>query len=47
MGKWGGSMSLHVLVVDDNKEIREIIQVLLSSEGYEIDEAQDGAEAIQ
>ena len=40
-------MGLQILVVDDNKEIREIIQILLSSEGYEIEEASDGKTALQ
>jgi len=36
-----------ILVVDDNPEIREIISVLLGSEGYEVVEAKDGEEAIK
>lgn len=35
-----------ILVVDDNPEIREIVNVLLTSEGYDILEAKDGEEAI-
>lgn len=35
-----------ILVVDDNPEIREIIQILLSGEGYLVDEAKDGAAAL-
>lgn len=42
----GGNMPLRILVVDDNKDIREVIQVLLSSEGYSIDEASNGEEAL-
>lgn len=34
-----------ILVADDHQEIREVIRVLLSSEGYEIIEAKDGQEA--
>lgn len=37
----------HVLVVDDNPEIREIIQILLSGEGYQTAEAEDGAAALR
>lgn len=37
----------HVLVVDDNPEIREIIQILLSNEGYQVAEAADGASALE
>ncbi|WP_075721399.1 response regulator transcription factor [Roseburia sp. 499] len=36
-----------ILVVDDNSEIREVINILLSGEGYEVEEAGDGAEALQ
>lgn len=36
-----------ILVVDDNAEIREIIRVLLENEGFEIQEASDGAAALQ
>lgn len=35
-----------ILMVDDNEEIREIVKVLLSSEGFEVLEAKDGEEAI-
>lgn len=38
---------MRILVVDDNSEIREIIRVLLRSEGYAIEEASDGEEAIK
>lgn len=31
-----------ILIVDDNPEIREIVRILLESEGYEIYEAGDG-----
>lgn len=37
----------NILVVDDNAEIREIIQVLLEGEGYEVSEASDGEEALR
>ncbi len=35
-----------ILIADDNPEIREILNVLLSSEGYEVIEAKDGQEVI-
>ncbi|MBQ7153825.1 MAG: response regulator [Clostridia bacterium] len=38
--------SLRLLVVDDNEINREIAQLILSAEGYEIDLASDGAEAV-
>ncbi|MCI9137577.1 MAG: response regulator, partial [Lachnospiraceae bacterium] len=36
-----------ILMVDDNHEIREVVNILLSGEGYEVEEASDGAEALQ
>lgn len=36
-----------ILMVDDNKEIREVVNILLSGEGYEVDEAGDGQKAIE
>lgn len=35
-----------ILVVDDNPEIREIIQILLMGEGFLIKQAKNGAEAL-
>ena len=36
-----------ILIVDDDQEIREILRVLLESEGYIIDEANDGKTALE
>lgn len=36
-----------ILIVDDNPEIREIVNVLLSGEGYLVKEAADGTEALR
>ena len=36
----------HILIVDDNPEIREIIHILLSSEGFLTQEAKDGKTAL-
>lgn len=36
----------HILIVDDNPEIREIIQILLSGEGFYTEEAKDGTTAL-
>ncbi len=36
-----------ILVVDDNPEIREIIQILLSAEGFTVTEAEDGVAAVE
>ena len=35
-----------ILIVDDNPEIREIINVLLGGEGFEVSEAENGAQAL-
>ena len=35
-----------ILIVDDNPEIREIINVLLGGEGFEVSEAGNGAQAL-
>lgn len=40
-------MSYHILIVDDNPEIREVVNVLLTNEGYQIEEACDGLQAIE
>ncbi len=36
-----------ILVVDDNPEIREILQILLSAEGFSVQQASDGISALQ
>lgn len=36
-----------ILVIDDNPEIREIIQILLNGEGYSIEQAKSGDEALE
>lgn len=45
--KVGSFMGSKILIADDNPEIREIVNVLLSSEGHEIIEAKDGEEALR
>lgn len=40
-------MNERIMVVDDDKDIREVIQVLLSSEGYNVIEASNGKEALE
>lgn len=37
----------NILIVDDNSEIREVINILLSGEGYTVEEAADGSQAVQ
>lgn len=40
-------MNEKIMVVDDDKDIREVIQVLLSSAGYNVIEASNGKEALE
>lgn len=39
--------STKILIADDNPEIREVLGVLLKSEGYEVEEAVDGDDAVE
>ena len=36
-----------ILIVDDEKEIRDLIEIYLKSEGYETLKAADGEEALK
>lgn len=36
-----------ILMVDDNQEIREVVNILLTGEGYEVEEASDGIQALE
>lgn len=35
-----------ILIVDDDPNIREVVSVLLGSEGYHVEQAEDGSEAL-
>ncbi len=37
---------IHILVVDDSDELREILEFILRSKGADVDSARDGAEAV-
>ncbi len=37
----------HVLIVEDDKEIREGVKIYLKSKGYEVSEAADGVEGLE
>lgn len=37
----------HILIADDNPEIREIIRILLTGEGYCVTEAKNGTDALE
>lgn len=40
-------MSAAVLIVDDDDDIREVIRALLEDEGYHVEEARHGEEALR
>src|SRR4029077_9351134 len=42
----GGSMTKRILVVEDTEDNRQIVRDLLSSVGYELIEAVDGAQGV-
>jgi DNA-binding response OmpR family regulator len=44
--RWLINIMRNILIADDNDEIREIVKVLLESEGYNVLEAVDGEDAI-
>lgn len=35
-----------ILIADDDKDIREVVRILMESEGYRVEEAADGDEAV-
>lgn len=37
---------INILIADDNEDIREIVRILLESEGYNVIEAVDGSDAV-
>lgn len=37
----------HILVIDDEPSIRKLIHIMLEKNGYEVDEAADGAEGMK
>lgn len=37
----------HVLIVEDDKEIREGVKIYLKSKGYVVSEAADGVEGLE
>lgn len=37
----------HILLVEDDKEIREGVEIYLKSQGYEVFQAADGIEALR
>ena len=39
-------MAKKILIVDDEKDIRELVRVSLEDEGFELHEAEDGEEAV-
>lgn len=37
----------HILIVDDEKKMRHLLSIILSSEGHLVDQAKDGVEALE
>ena len=37
----------HILIVEDDKDIREGVEIYLKSQGYEVFQAGDGIEGLQ
>ena len=37
----------HILIVEDDKEIREGVQIYLQSQGYKVFQAADGVEGLE
>ncbi len=40
-------MSKHILIVDDSLSIRQMVEVTLKSEGYQVTKAEDGQDALE
>ena len=38
---------MKILIVEDDKEIQELISYFLTKEGYEVDRASDGLEGLK
>ena len=43
----GGAVMKKILFADDDPEIREVVRILLTREGYEVVEAVNGIEAVE
>lgn len=41
-----GNETPRILIVDDNPEIREVVNILLAGEGYQVEEASNGTQAL-
>lgn len=44
---WEGTLAVRVLVVDDDQVLRTVVADYLRGRGYKVDEAADGAEALE
>ena len=42
-----GDLDLHILLVDDNEINREIAELMLTAEGWTVEQAADGAQAVE
>lgn len=43
----GGTRVARILIVDDEQQMRQLVRIYLQSEGYSLDEARSGEEALQ
>ena len=43
----GGELKTRILVVDDDEDIRSIVGEILEDDGYEVEEAENGREALE
>ena len=39
--------AFHILIVEDDKEIREGLEIYLKNQGYQVSQAADGMEGLQ
>ena len=39
--------AFHILIVEDDKEIREGIEIYLRNQGYQVSQAADGVEGLE
>ncbi len=46
-GRFQMEQNIHILIVDDEPDIRNILRILLEAKGYTVSEAQNGAYAVQ